>query len=261
MAAPVSTVKGVRSALTVLRGVEEVAQAQPIGVSALARRLDVSKSAAQRTLQTLSEAGWIRRSEVHPARWVLTGKVLDVAGQVGEDLSLREAALPSMHRLVELTQESAHLAVLDGADSVITAKVESTQVLRIHWPVGNRAPAHACATGRAMLAALPATEVERRLPKQMTALTSETITDRDRLSKELADTAERGFAVQDGELRSDVASIAAAICLPGHQPVAAISVFLPAQRLPDDGGRSIGALVHSAASTIASRLESRLPPG
>lgn len=260
VAGPVNSVKGMRGALTTLRSLEEVAAEQPLGVSALSRRLGVSKSAAQRALQTLFEAGWIRRSDVHAGRWVLTGKVFDVAGRVGQDLSLREAALPSMHRLVELTTESAHLAVLDGADSVIIENVESTQVVRIHWPVGNRAPAHACATGRAMLAALPEADVDQHLPDPMEPLTAITITDRDNLAGELHRTAERGYAVQHGELRSDIASIAAAVCLPDHHPVAAVSVFLPAQRFPHDGGEAISALVRDAAAHIAARLSGPVPP-
>lgn len=261
VAESVSSVKGMRGALTTLRSLEEVAAEQPVGVSLLSRRLGVSKSAAQRALQTLFDAGWIRRSDVHPGRWVLTGKVIDVAGQVGQDLSLRETALPSMHRLVESTTESAHLAVLDGADSVVIEEVESTQVVRIHWPIGNRAPAHACATGRAMLAALPEADVEQHLPNPMEPLTAITITDPDHLAGELHRTAQRGYAVQHGELRSDIASIAAAICLPDHHPVAAVSVFLPAQRFPEDGGEAIGALVREAATHIAGRLSGPVPPG
>ena len=38
---------------------ETIARAQPVGVSALARELGADKSAVQRDLMTLADAGWI----------------------------------------------------------------------------------------------------------------------------------------------------------------------------------------------------------
>jgi IclR family transcriptional regulator, acetate operon repressor len=247
----------VGSASTALQALESVAAAQPMGVSELARRLGVSKPAAQRALQSLAESGWIRRSDDQPGRWVLTVKVVAVAAEVGSEFGLREVARPAMRTLVDATGEAVHISVLDGLDVVTIDQVDSTQVLRIHWSTGARSRAYAAASGKAMLAVMPADERNRHLPAELDGITTHTITSRDAFDRELDEIAARGYALQRGELRDDVASVAAPILArPGH-PVAAISVFMPAHRFPEGGDARLGALVAEAAAKISAGLAIR----
>jgi IclR family acetate operon transcriptional repressor len=245
------------SAVTALRALEAVAARQPMGVSELARRLDISKPAAQRALRTLADEHWIQRSEQQPGRWVLTVKVLGVADRIGQELGLREAARPAMAELVRITGEATHLSVLDGVDVVTIDEIESTEVLRIHWPIGTRARAYAAANGKAMLAALPEDQLANHLPDELDAFTENTITNVGELRRELAEIRRRGYAVQRGELRTDVASIAAYICAQAGQPVASLSIFMPIQRFPADGPTALGRLVTEAAAKISAGLELR----
>jgi IclR family acetate operon transcriptional repressor len=247
------------SASTALQALEMIAAHQPLGVSELARRLGVSKPTGQRAIQSLAAENWIRRSDTHPGRWVLTPKVLGVALHVGQEAGLRELALPQMNVLAAATTESVHLAVLDGAEIVVVEEVESTQVVRIHWPVGNRSPVHASANGKAILAALPREQVEGHLPARLEAFTAETITDRRRFLAELDRTAERGYAVQRAELRPDVAAVAAAISPQPHLPVGAVGLFLPIQRFHEDEEERLGLLVRAAADAIAAELAKWAP--
>jgi IclR family transcriptional regulator, acetate operon repressor len=242
------------SAATVLRALEAVAARQPMGVSELARRLDISKPAAQRALAALAEGHWIRRSAQQPGRWVLTVKVLEVANQLGLDLGLREVARPAMLELVKSTGEATHLSVLDGVDVVTIDEVESTEVLRIHWPIGTRAAAYAAANGKALLAHLPADQLARHLPDPLEAFTAATITDPILLRAELDAIRRRGYAVQRGELRTDVASVAACIRDQSGRPVASLSIFMPIQRYPADGADQLGRLVAESAGKISAGL-------
>lgn len=241
------------SAATALRALELIASHQPLGVSELARQLEVPKPTAQRALLTLAEADWIRRSDSQPGRWVLTTKPLELANGIGREFGLREAALAPMTRLAEATTESIHLAVLGGLDIVIIDDVESTQVVRIHWPIGSRSPAYASANGKAILAALPRECVRRHLPDPLRALTPETITTVKDFEAELDHVSERGYAVQRGEQRADVASIAAVIGRPDH-PIASLSIFMPAHRFPGTEEASFGAMVRNASQQVTAAL-------
>lgn len=243
------------SAATALSSLEAVAAHQPIGVSELSRRLDISKPAAQRALQVLAEGGWIRRSTQQPGRWVLTVKVLELAGHMGSEMGLREIAAPLMRDLVDATGEAAHLSVLDGPDIVMIDQVETTQPVRIHWPIGTRSPAYAAASGKAVLSLLPEEEVRTRLPDDLPGLTEHTITDVGELADELAAIRSRGFATQQGEVRHDVASVAAPIVV-AEAPVAAVSVFMPAHRFPPDEN-TLGRRVMEVAAKIGASLALR----
>jgi IclR family acetate operon transcriptional repressor len=180
--------------------------------------------------------------------------VLEVANDLGLDLGLREVARPAMLELVKITGEATHLSVLDGIDVVTIDEVESTEVLRIHWPIGTRAAAYAAANGKALLANLPADQLTQHLPDPLEAFTASTITDPGRLRAELAETRRRGYSVQRGELRTDVASIAACICDQSGRPVASLSIFMPIQRYPADGAEQLGRLVAEAAGKISAGL-------
>jgi IclR family acetate operon transcriptional repressor len=245
------------SAATALQALETLARHQPMGVSELARRLAISKPAAQRALQALAEAQWIRRSDQQPGRWVLTVKVIEVADEMGREMGLRELARPVMQDLVDATGEAIHVSVLDGPDVVMIDQMESTQVLRIYWALGTRSPAYAAASGKAMLAVIREEVRDRHLPEQLNAMTPQTITSLDTLNQEFADIRRRGYAVQRGELRDDVASIAAPILARPDEPVASISIFMPVHRFPADGEAVLGALVAEAASKISSDLRLR----
>lgn len=64
----VKTLQTVENALAVL---EVVAELQPIGVSALARHMNMDKNTAQRILITLGASGYIQK-QIHGTAWELT---------------------------------------------------------------------------------------------------------------------------------------------------------------------------------------------
>ena len=94
--------------------------------------------------------------------------------------------------------------------------------------VGVRLPAHLTASGRAILAALPAARCGRSTP---TAARSSTGTARARDAQRPAHRAVRdpaaGLRVEDGEVTPGLASVAAAVLDHNGHPVAGIAVTYP----------------------------------
>jgi DNA-binding IclR family transcriptional regulator len=131
-------VKRSSSAARVLSVFEHIAAEQPIGVSAIARALDADKSAVQRDLMTLADAGWIRVAAGLPAQWELTPHVLTFARPPHSTDSLRQRARPALERLRGETGETAYLTVPDGDRFVVLDALESQQMLRMvpHAPKG-----------------------------------------------------------------------------------------------------------------------------
>ena len=85
-------VKQVQSASRVLATFEALAQHQPAGVSALARALGDDKSAVQRALLTLADAGWIARTGPDLGQWKLTPRVAAFAAVAEQRVNLRAIA-------------------------------------------------------------------------------------------------------------------------------------------------------------------------
>src|ERR1044072_5213519 len=67
-----------KSVIRSLRILEAVAQHQPVTVGELTKIFGLPKSTVQRTLVTLSEAGWLRASRGDTTRWEVGARVLAV---------------------------------------------------------------------------------------------------------------------------------------------------------------------------------------
>jgi IclR family transcriptional regulator, acetate operon repressor len=243
-----------RAVLNALRVLEEVATRQPIGVGELARVLDMPKSSVQRALVTLNTAGWIRPASGEVTRWVMTTKALAVGGRASGDLGLRDAAVPVMEDLRRRTEETIHLTVPEDDKVVLIERLETSKPLRISMALGHALPLHASANGKAVLANSGPEVIKRLLGDELPRYTDTTVTDPDQLLAELAATRERGFALNHGEWRSDVGSIAAAVLAGAENPIASLSVNIPMSRLTEESQALYGTAVAEAARTLSARL-------
>jgi IclR family transcriptional regulator, acetate operon repressor len=244
----------VRNVLNTLRVLEEVAARQPIGVGELARLLDMPKSSVQRALVTLSTAGWIRQASGEVTRWVVTTKALAVGGRASGDLGLRDAAVPIMENLRRRTEETIHLTVPEENKVVLIERLETSKPVRISMSLGHALPLHASANGKAVLANSASAVIARLLAEGLPRYTDTTITDPDQMLAELSAIRTRGFAVNHGEWRSDVGSVAAVVMGGPEKPVASLSVYIPMSRLTEESETVYGVAVSEAARNLGARL-------
>lgn len=246
-------VNDVRSVLTALRVLDEVAARQPIGVSELARGLGLPKSSVQRTLQTLYSAGWIQPVGSEVTRWALTTHMLRISQRAAGELDLRNVAVPVMEELRSLTEETVHLAVPEGDSVIVIERLESPQAVRAFIPLGMAAPIAASANGKAILAARPDAAVRELVGRGLPAYTPATVTGEQAFLAQIAGIRRRGYATNEEEWREGVAAVAAAITVNGH-PIAGISVSTPAHRMGPGLQARYGKLVKEAAQRISVSL-------
>ena len=123
------------------------------------------------------------------------------------------------------TGERANLGILYRDCVLYIAGVEKPALPTIYSRFGKNAPAHCCSLGKAILAFLPEAEVRELLSrKPLTAYTPTTITSRAAFMKELAETRQRGYAIDRAEHVSGSYCVAAPIFDAGNQPIGAIGV-------------------------------------
>jgi DNA-binding IclR family transcriptional regulator len=115
-------------------------------------------------------------------------------------IDVREVALPIMRHLMEKTNLTCHLAILDGPEAVYIEKVEPHGFIRMDTWVGRRMRVHATSVGKALVAYIPQEQLEKILADRgMEKRTSKTITTVPRLLKELEKVRAQGYAVDDEE--------------------------------------------------------------
>jgi len=136
---------------------------QDLSIDALAAHLGLTRSNTHRTLQTLIHAGYVIRNPEGGYR--SSTRFFEMGARVLAQLDVRKVAAPFLHKLARETEETVHLSILEGAEIIYIDKIDSSKPVRSYSMLGGRAPAHAVATGKALLAYQPEGYLEQYLAK------------------------------------------------------------------------------------------------
>lgn len=214
-----------------LRAVALVSTRGRITLTELAHELAISPSMAHRILSTCVHQGYLVQSRRGSAYRV--GPALrQLAADVDRGVDLVPLLEPTLKRAARTLMETCNLVVLEGTDIRFVLSVEGTHLVRIAHPIRRTTPAHATAGGRAILAALPDAEIQRRFAHHdWTRAPNSQVTSADDLKLELARIRRRTWALQVGEAQTGVAAVALPLHDASSAPIAAISATVPYQRM------------------------------
>lgn len=222
-----------KSGSRLLAVLEQIARSHPVGVRELARVMSIEKSAVQRAVTTLAEAGWIRPASDAASGWELSARVLHVAHLAHGSNSLRQRAQPVLDSLRDATGETAYLAIPDLDGFVVVEVAESRQSLRMVVPLGSSLPPDDTATLAAVLPYLT--------PDQRSQLLGEVPPDRFRQA--LRKSMEAGYAVGENLRDENSITIAAPVFGSHGEAIGAISVCAVRARTSPEQQASIGELL------------------
>lgn len=229
-----------------------------LGVTQLSQALGLGKSTVHRLLTALAARGYVRK-DAQSDRYRLGLKVFEVGALAVAQLTIREAAGPSLRKLVAATRETVHLGVLEAGEVVYVDKVESQRTLQMYSRIGRRAPLHCTALGKALLAFEPDEVVDRFARRRLRAYTTKTITAADTLRRELQRVRAAGVAVDDEEFEVGLRCIAAPVRDHTGRVVASLGIAGPAVRLPAARMTALAHVVQRAAADVSAALGHRAP--
>lgn len=216
------TAGSVTRALRVLEAV--AALGDGVTAKAIARRLGCPLPTAYRALAVLVEEGYlVRLNEVRG--YGLGYRVADLHRGLAAQVRPPSSVLGVLHEMHTRLGVAAYLAVPRDVD-VVVAHVDrcAEHPGPLDIRVGEPAPVHATALGKAVLAgwgpAALAEVVERGLP----AFTPRTLGDRRGLERELRRVRAAGTAVEVDEYHRGVAGIAVCVRSPSGTPAGAVGV-------------------------------------
>ncbi|MEU0567080.1 IclR family transcriptional regulator [Nonomuraea sp. NPDC005983] len=219
------SVQSVERALDVLEALAE--HGGEAGLSEIAARTGLPYGTIHRLLQTLLARGYVRQES--DRRYALGGGLVRL-GEVAESM-VGVWAQPYLSKMVELSGETANLAVLEGDFVVYVAQAASPRRLRMFAEVGRRVLPHSTAVGKVLLAGRTAEDAATVFGRTgMPRRTPNTIVDTDAMLTELALVRERGYAMDLGEEELGVHCLAVPVH-DGGRVVAAMSVSGPAERI------------------------------
>ncbi|MEP7090645.1 MAG: IclR family transcriptional regulator [Nocardioidaceae bacterium] len=242
-------VQSVDRALTILGILARLGEA---GVTEIAGELGVHKSTAFRLVATLESHGMVEQNEDR-GKYRLGVGILRLAGATTARLDVVQEARSICRKLAADSGETVNIAVLSDHSVLYLDQVSGQSALQAHNWVGQHIPLHATSNGKVLLAGLPADEVDDRLPR-LPSYTSDTVTTKAGLRRDLATVREQGYAVAVDELEVGLTAIAAPIRNAHGDVIASLSVSGPTFRLGELRVKELVAAVLDAADEVSRRL-------
>ena len=233
--------------------VEQLCNFDRIGVTRLARHLDVPVPTAYRMLRALERTGYVEQL-AESKEYRLTLKLFELGSRVASRTTLRDLAAVEVERLAQQAGLASNVSVLVGGDVLYLAQVKTEELLAVNLTPGSRAPATCTAMGKAMLA-VEFRDVRSVVgPGPYPRRTEHSITTYEELAVELAAIQRAGYAVDRQELNLGVWCVAAPILGVRQTQPAAVSVSVYRPHLDTAEEERLGKLVIAAASRIADRV-------
>jgi IclR family transcriptional regulator, pca regulon regulatory protein len=210
---------------------EKMAEAEhPLTLSQVAESMAMTLPTAYRFLYTLQAIDFIEKEPDRKA-YRITPKVLKLGYGVFKSSELWNTAHPYLLRASQEYGETFNLAVLEKDRILYIDRVKTQSILTINLEIGSKLPAYCTSMGRVLLAWLPLEEARRRLrlnPRKK--YTDRTVTGLAKLEKILAHVRRSGYAVNNGELAPELASVAAPVFNRQGKVVAALNMAANAAR-------------------------------
>lgn len=241
------TVKALDRGMALLVNLSKIDRAS---LSELALRTGMAPSTAHRLLRTMQQHGLICFDEA-TQNWMVGVEAMRIGSSFIRRTGVVEAGREVMHKLMETTGETANMAISDKGDVVFISQVETHEAIRAFFRTGARGPMHASGIGKALLAELDRSEVERILQKKgLPSFTPSTITSAEALFAELELIRARGWAIDNEERNTGMRCLAAPIYNEWGEAIAGISISGPSVRITDQELAEFGVTVKRAAAEI-----------
>jgi IclR family KDG regulon transcriptional repressor len=210
------------------------AQSETVSLKELSDTTGLHPSTAHRILNDMVTARFVDRTE--PGAYQLGMRLLELGNLVKARLNVRDAALGPMRDLHRGTGHPVNLSIRQGDEIVyIERAVSERSGMQVVRAVGGRAPLHLTSVGKLFLAADDSKAVRAYATRTgLAGHTRNSITEMERLERELASVRTRGYARDNEELEIGVRCIAAGIRDDGGRLVAGLSISAPAELLQDD---------------------------
>jgi len=195
-----------------------------LGISEISQLTKLNKGTVQGLIRTLVQEGLLQQN--HESRKYQLGLNLYELGTVAVGcLEIVQRASAPAQDLAIRSDHNVRVAVYDKDSAMVVLGAYSKSQGFFFRQLGPRAPLHCSSLGKAILAFLEPTELDRCLQKiNFVPFTANTITDRERLLRNLDEIRRLGYSVNREERLFGRAAIGAPIFGRNKRPVASICI-------------------------------------
>jgi DNA-binding IclR family transcriptional regulator len=233
-------------------------QRGPVPASMVASSLGLPRSTVYRLLGVLQEFGFVLHFP-EARRYGIGIAAFEMSSGFSRQEPLSRLGRPILAALVDKVGESADLAVLHGRDVIYLVDERAPHRPALVTDVGVRLPSHLTASGRALLATLPKSQVRALFPdnEAFAQRIDSPVTSYSRLTRLLDEVRKRGYAVEDGDVTDGLASIAVAVRDHSGWPAAGIAVTFSRDNIRPEQWPDLAIQIQRSAGELSRRIRGR----
>ncbi len=222
-----------------------------IGLAELAEEIDLPRQTIHRVLQQLTEAGLIIRAP-QKDRYEIGPEMTRLSATALVSRNRRPPVRAHLHELLELTEETCNVGVLDQDEIVYIERVEGISPLRLDLEIGSRVPIHCTAIGK-LLVAEQHKNVRTRILRatSLQQFTENTLTEPEALEDEFAAIRSQGYSFNNEEYVFGLTAIAVAIRDRENKAIAGLAIHAPSTRMNEEKALTYVERATEVASKIA----------
>lgn len=226
---------------------------QELGISELAKRLNVAKSTVHRLAGALLDEGLLQQSP-ETGRYGLGVGLFSLGSLVRARLDVTIESKTILKALRREMQENVRLAVVEHSSVVFLHDFEGPKTLRLRSATGQLRPAFCTAEGLCLISGMRQPEIEAFLTYPREQRTEKTIVEEEAFLNRIRNVKRRGYAFEDEECDEGTRCVAAPIFNAEARIVAAVGVAGPRVRIRKSEITKIAPIVIEAASEISQRM-------
>jgi DNA-binding IclR family transcriptional regulator len=228
--------------------------ASQMSLPEICAQVGIHKSKAYSILQTLQKFGLVQRFNDRKG-YALGPGLITLSRKVLDDFNAPRIAEPLLDELATKTGATATLGLISDRMVFVAAKNEGGGDIGVTIRIGHRFPLTYGSHGKAIAAFLPGKKLDTLLlDNKLYFHGSPDKLDRTRLAEELARCRHDGYAVDLGDMKPGLNSVAAAVFGPGEEPIGYIALI---GLFTTEAAYETGPLVAAAAKSLSRQLGTR----
>lgn len=250
-----NTVQSIERALTIL----EILPSDPeegLGVTEIAERLGLPVSTAHRIVSTLVRRGFVLQ-DGEKGKYRIGYKTLEISRKILNNIRVTELVAPYLEKLVEITGETAGLAVVDKPEAriILCCEVISRNPVKARSHLGEAISLKDTACGRIYLSTLSHENLEHLIDKLgRHMIFSGGYESFNEFKEELAHIRRQGYAFNSQPDFEGLKAVAAPIINESGELVGILEVYGPAYRMTGEILEKYGQIVKDVAKDISARM-------
>jgi IclR family KDG regulon transcriptional repressor len=211
---------------------QESTERPAISFHEVSMALPFGKTTVHRVVYTLEKLGYLEKVGSGTS-YQLGSRFFALTNTPVQVQRLRAVAKEIMLDLLIRYSETICMGLIDEGEVAYLEVVQSPRILRIALSLSHRDPIHSTSLGKAIVAHWSRGEVDTILNRgrALVRKTSSTITNRDRILKELQSVRDNGVAFDRNENIDNAVSVAAPILDHRRRAIAGLSIVGPTDRM------------------------------